>query len=79
VGPLPVETVQGETGEEPAWFVVLEKRFQVREIVDRWFGEDHAYFKVKADDGVLYILRYSLVEAEWELVLMDATDCLSLS
>jgi len=67
-----VETVPAESGEEPASFVLLEKRFAVREVVDRWFGEEHAYFKVRTDDGVVYILRYSLGDAEWEMVVMDA-------
>jgi len=72
---IDVETIPGELGDEPASFVLLGKRFSVRELIDRWFGEDHAYFKVRGDDGVIYILRYALTEAEWEMVLMDASSC----
>ncbi len=41
---------------------------QIREIVDRWYEIDHNCFKVRADDGGLYLLRHDLNSDQWELV-----------
>ena len=43
---------------------------RVREVVeqlDSWEGEDHRYFRVRADDGSVYILRYDLNARRWRL------------
>ena len=39
----------------------------VEEVVDQWYGPDAAFFKVRADDGNLYILRHQGVGDEWRL------------
>jgi hypothetical protein len=39
----------------------------VEEVVDQWYGPDAAFFKVRADDGNLYILRHQAVGDEWSL------------
>jgi hypothetical protein len=44
----------------------------VREIVDRWYGEDHAYFKLTGEDGARYIIRQDRQQDTWELILMEA-------
>jgi len=44
----------------------------VREIVDRWLGEDHAYFKVIGEDGVRYTLRHDDQNDGWQLIPMEA-------
>jgi hypothetical protein len=35
-----------------------------------WYGPEHVFFKVRADDGRLYILRHepSVPDGEWKLV-----------
>jgi hypothetical protein len=48
------------------------RRIAVREVLDRWLGEDHAYFKVVGEDGVRYILRRDDHHDRWELILMEA-------
>ena len=30
----------------------------VEELLDQWYGPDDVFFKVRADDGNLYILRH---------------------
>jgi hypothetical protein len=56
---LQVETYSGyKADERPLRFVWKERRFEVIEIADRWYGPDHEYFKVRADDGNTYILRH---------------------
>jgi hypothetical protein len=39
----------------------------VEEILDQWYGPDDEFFKVRADDGNLYILRHHPLEDEWSL------------
>jgi len=39
----------------------------VVDLLDRWYGEDHDYFKVRADDGGEYVLRYGRGDDRWEL------------
>ncbi|HCJ67055.1 MAG TPA: hypothetical protein DHV62_06960 [Elusimicrobia bacterium] len=53
--------------ERPVSFSLGEKEFQVKEILDRWYGPDYQYFKVKADDENIYILKYDENKDFWEL------------
>lgn len=51
-------------------------RFDAREVeivenVDRWYGSDYCYFKIKGHDGNLYILRFDEGRAEWELTMFQ--------
>jgi hypothetical protein len=49
-------------------------RFDARvvEIVDQWYGPDYCYFKIKGNDGNLYILRFDEGCAEWELMMFQS-------
>ncbi len=40
---------------------------EVAEILDRWPGEDHRYFKVRTTEDDLYILRHDTREEAWEI------------
>lgn len=54
--------------ESPIAFVLRERRYLVEEIVDRWFGEGSSYYKVKADDQNVYLLKYDKRLSRWEWV-----------
>lgn len=70
--PLRVETYSGYRADErPAAFWLRERRIAVREILDAWRGEDHAYFKLTGDDGAMYIMRQDRSSDTWELILME--------
>lgn len=70
---LKVETYSGyKADERPVSFTLKDKTFHVAEILDRWYGTDHAYFNVVADDGNTYRIRHDLELGEWELVQMEA-------
>jgi hypothetical protein len=67
---LRVECYAGTKGEErPVRFQLSDHKYLVEEVVDQWYGPDHVFFKVRADDGNLYILRHrtSALEEDWEL------------
>jgi hypothetical protein len=55
--------------ERPVRFNLEEHDYFVEEVLDHWYGPDDAYFKVRADDGNLYILRRATSEPEgtWSL------------
>ena len=63
-----VECYAGYRGEqEPCSFWLGERHLAVLEILDRWVGPDYRYFRVKADDGHLYVLRRDDAKDEWTL------------
>jgi len=59
----------GKADERPVRFQLGDRVFVIEAVVDRWYGPDDAYFKVRADDGNLYILRQntSTAERDWSL------------
>ena len=44
----------------------------VEEVLDRWHGPDYRYFKVRASDGNLYILRHDETGDRWELEFLTS-------
>jgi hypothetical protein len=63
-----VECYAGYRGEqEPRAFWLGERRIAALEILDRWIAPNHRYFKVRADDGHAYILRWDEASCEWTL------------
>jgi hypothetical protein len=38
-------------------------------VLDQWYGRDDEYFKVRADDGSLYVLRHEVSDEQggWHL------------
>jgi hypothetical protein len=68
-----VECYAGQRGEEaPRRFFLGDRRIEVMEIIDRWLGPEHRYFKLRGDDGAVYILRYDARGDEWRLTLFDS-------
>src|SRR5215813_6938566 len=55
--------------EKPKRICLDGRRVEVIENVDQWFGPDYRYFKVKGDDGNLYILRFDETRDAWELTM----------
>jgi hypothetical protein len=73
--PVSVSCYAGYRGEEtPRRFVLGENRVEVQEVMDRWLAPDHRYFKLRGDDGAVYILRHDSVADRWELVLYRKMD-----
>ncbi|HWZ71528.1 MAG TPA: hypothetical protein VN326_08635 [Casimicrobiaceae bacterium] len=53
--------------EEPRSFDLGDRRIEVMEIIDRWLSPGDRYFKVRAYDGGVYILRHDEGADEWEM------------
>ena len=68
-----VQCYAGHRGEEePRAFDLGERRLELIEIIDRWLAPDHRYFKVRAGDGNVYILRHDELAGEWEMTAFTA-------
>lgn len=67
-----VDCCAGHRGQPTPWrFFLGPREVTVAEVVDRWFG-DVRYFKVRGDDGDLYILRQEPGLEHWELTLFTS-------
>jgi hypothetical protein len=66
--PIRVECYAGyRADQEPVAFWLGERRLAVRGVIDRWHSPTHRWFKVEAEDGDTYILRYDEQATDWEL------------
>jgi hypothetical protein len=73
---LQVQCYAGTKGDErPVRFCLNEHDYLVEEVIDQWYGPEHTFFKLRADDSNVYILRHrtSLPEGEWDLVSFRQT------
>ena len=67
-----VECYAGHRGEEtPSSFRLGKRKVEVREVIDRWLAPDDRYFKVRGDDGSVYILRHDVTSDRWELTMFE--------
>lgn len=70
---MKVECYAGHRGEEtPRRFYLGKRSIEVMEILDRWLDPAHRYFKLRGDDGGIYILRYSTSKDTWEMTLFNS-------
>ncbi|MCF8719667.1 hypothetical protein [Nitrospina gracilis] len=70
---IKVECYSGyKVNERPVAFTLADRdyrrSFQVREVIDAWLGDDCDYFKVKADDDNIYLLKYDRYQDQWDLI-----------
>jgi hypothetical protein len=65
---LRVECYAGrKAAERPVRFQLDDRDYLVEEVIDQWYGSDDTFFKVRADDRNLYILRRNTSRDEWTL------------
>ena len=53
--------------ERPISFQLGVHKYSIQEVLDQWYGPDANFYKVRADDSNLYILRQALTANEWTL------------
>ena len=54
-----VECYAGRKADErPVRFRLEDHEYVVVDVLDQWYGPDDHFYKVRADDGNLYILRH---------------------
>lgn len=56
--------------ERPVRFRIEGREYRVEEVVDRWYGPNQEWYKVRGHDGNVYILKRdtSVPDGYWELV-----------
>jgi len=77
---MPYESIDVEcysgyrANERPVAFTFQDRRWQVEEIIDRWYeGEVQAnepaldYFKVRTVEGRVFLLRYNSLFDAWSI------------
>jgi hypothetical protein len=62
-----VECLAERGVDVPRRFVLGEQTIDVDDVLDRWYGNDADYFRVRGRDGHLYVLKYVREQSGWEL------------
>ncbi len=53
--------------ERPVRFQLGDHHYMVEEILDQWYGPAEVFYKVRAGDGNLYILKHDPSQDDWSL------------
>jgi len=73
---LNVECYSGrKVDERPIRFRLEGRQYLVEAVLDQWYDPEGIFYKVRADDGNLYILRQqtSTPDGAWDLVSFRQT------
>jgi hypothetical protein len=72
---IDVDCSAGPNGEpEPVRLRLGGTEIAVARVLDRWLAVGHRYFKVRAADGGLYILRHDTTAGAWRMEFFQAAD-----
>jgi hypothetical protein len=72
-GEVRVECYAGHRAEEePRRLHLGTREIAITEILDRWLDPGHRYFKVRGDDGGVYLLRHEVADDRWDMILFDS-------
>ena len=53
--------------ERPVRFRVGDRDYIVEEIIEQWYGPDDSFYKARADDGNVYLLRRRTSTGMWSM------------
>ena len=56
-----------KANERPLYFYLGRQKMGVKDILDRWYDQEHDYFKVLADNGRKYQLKWHRMLDIWLL------------
>jgi hypothetical protein len=68
---LNVECYSGRKADErPVRFWLDGRLYHVETVLEQWYDPEHIFYKVRANDGNLYILRLqtSTPDGQWDLI-----------
>ena len=69
---IEVECYAGHRGEETPRAIHLgDRRIAVVEVLDQWLAPDHRYFKLRGDEGDIYLVRHDVASQVWELTMFE--------
>jgi hypothetical protein len=49
-----------------------ERRIDIIEIIDQWYGPGYRYVKVRGHDSSMYILGFDEIRDQWELIMFTS-------
>jgi len=65
---IEVVCYSGYKGDErPVRFRIGDRDHMVEEITEQWYGPDDSFYKVRADDRNLYLLRHHRSTDTWNI------------
>lgn len=65
---LRVECYSGQRADErPLRFFAGGNAYTVEKVDDKWYSPDATYFRVKANDGNVYVLRHDEAKDKWTM------------
>jgi len=68
-----VECYAGHSADtEPRRLHIGGRAVTVTQIIDRWLDPRHRYFKLRGDDGGIYLIRHDNASDQWDLTLFDS-------
>jgi hypothetical protein len=56
-----------KANERPMQFTFRGRKLTVLKLLDRWYGPDHSYFKLLANDNKIYLMRYDHDDDLWTM------------
>jgi hypothetical protein len=63
-----VQCYAGQKADErPVRFRIGERDLIVEEIIEQWYGPDDCFYKTRADDGHVYLLRRRTSTGTWSI------------
>ena len=48
-----------------------ERRIDIIEVMDQWYGPGYRYVKVRGHDSSVYILLFDEIRDQWELIMFS--------
>jgi hypothetical protein len=61
-----------DLGSAPQSLYGGERRIDITEIMDQWYGPGYRYVKVRGRDSSVYILLFDEIRDQWELIMFSA-------
>jgi hypothetical protein len=58
---------RSQSGREGGALSTWDHEYALIEVPDQWYGPEATLFKVRTDDGNLYILRHARAADQWTL------------
>lgn len=57
-----------KANEKPLYLIIDNTKLEVKGVLDRWYGQEHDYFKVLVENGNVYLLKWHRYSDVWFLV-----------
>jgi hypothetical protein len=67
-----LECYAGYRGEEtPRMLHLGDRRVELTDVLDQWLAPEHRYFKMRGEDGAVYLLRHDTASGRWDLTMFQ--------